>query len=175
MSFCYQDLIVLFNQTFASRYHTRLERGDDEPIYLPADENVPYHRVIFAHGFFASALHEVAHWLLAGEARRLQEDYGYWYCPDGRDGAQQAQFEDVEVKPQAIEWALSLCCGFHFNVSCDNLNGSVEPDRHAFKARVREQALCYVAKGFPERAKVLMQTLARHYQQSLPKAADFND
>lgn len=174
MSFCYRDLVSLFNQCFANRYNTRLELSDGEPIYLPADTLIVHHRILFAHGFFASALHEVAHWLLAGEARRLQEDYGYWYCPDGRDGSQQRQFEDVEVKPQAIEWALSLCCGFHFNVSCDNLNGSVEPDRHAFKVRVREQALRYVELGFPERAQILMRRLAKFYGQTLPTAANFS-
>ncbi|ART79427.1 elongation factor P hydroxylase [Oceanisphaera avium] len=173
MSFCYQDLIVVFNQTFANSYNTRLERGHDEPIYLPADAKVRHHRILFAHGYFASALHEVAHWLLAGEARRQQEDYGYWYCPDGRDATQQAQFEAVEVKPQAIEWALSLCCGFAFNVSCDNLNGSVEPDRHAFKAKVREQALLYLKNGFPVRVQQLMAALSAYFQQPLPNAGDF--
>lgn len=174
MSFCYSDLISLFNQCFAVSTNTRLELSDDEPIYLPADTFVDHHRILFAHGFFASALHEVAHWLLAGDARRLHEDYGYWYCPDGRDGVQQRQFEDVEVKPQAIEWALSLCCGFYFNVSCDNLNGSVEPDRYAFKARVREQALVYVEQGFPARAQTLMAALAKFYDQILPTAASFS-
>ncbi len=80
----------------------------------------------------------------------------------------------MEVKPQAIEWALSLCCGFHFNVSCDNLNGSVEPDRHAFKAKVREQALRYLKQGFPPRAQTLMVTLRRHYRRPELTAADFS-
>ncbi|WP_205409117.1 elongation factor P hydroxylase, partial [Vibrio gazogenes] len=62
----YQDLINIFNQTFAERYQTHLVAGDDEPIYLPADDSVPYHRIIFAHGFYASALHEIAHWCVAG-------------------------------------------------------------------------------------------------------------
>ncbi|WP_375058164.1 elongation factor P hydroxylase [Zobellella sp. DQSA1] len=173
MSFCYRDLIFLFNQCFADTYNTCLELGNDEPIYLPADAEVSHHRIIFAHGFFASALHEVAHWLLAGEARRTQVDYGYWYHPDGRDALAQQQFEAVEVKPQAIEWALSLSCGFPFNVSCDNLNGNVEPDRHAFKARVRQQALCYLDEGFPPRARAFMAALQRHYRQPVLKAADF--
>ncbi|WP_116473361.1 elongation factor P hydroxylase [Zobellella maritima] len=163
MSFCYRDLISLFHQTFFDTYNTRLELGDDEPVYLPADERVSYHRVVFAHGYFASALHEIAHWLLAGEARRTQVDYGYWYHPDGRDARAQQQFEAVEVKPQAIEWALSLSCGFSFNVSCDNLNGTVEPDRLAFQARVREQALTYLDNGFPPRAECFMAALRQHY------------
>ena len=174
MSFCYQDLIRLFEQCFAQRYNTCLVRGGDEPIYLPADTEVSYHRIVFAHGFFASALHEIAHWLLAGEQRRQQIDYGYWYCPDGRDAVQQAAFEAVEIRPQAIEWALSASCGFAFNVSCDNLAGTVEPDRHAFKAKVREQVLVYLAHGFPERTQLLMQALQQHYQQPAPTAADFN-
>ncbi len=39
------------------------------------------------------------HWCIAGKARRNRVDFGYWYCPDGRDAQTQSQFEDVEVKP----------------------------------------------------------------------------
>ncbi len=34
----------------------------------------------------------------------LLPDLGYWYAPDGRIEEQQALFEQVEIKPQAIEW-----------------------------------------------------------------------
>ncbi len=54
----YQQLIDLFYSRFAEEFNTRLIKGDDEPIYLPADDETPYHRIVFAHGFFASALHE---------------------------------------------------------------------------------------------------------------------
>lgn len=97
----YQQLIDLFNSCFAADFNTRTVKGDDEPIYLPADDDTPYHRIVFAHGFFASALHEISHWCIAGKARRELVDFGYWYCPDGRDAMTQSQFEDVEVKPQA--------------------------------------------------------------------------
>ena len=53
------DLILLFDGVFADRYRTRLVRGEDEPIYLPADARHDHHRIVFAHGFFASALHEI--------------------------------------------------------------------------------------------------------------------
>ena len=43
---------------------------------------------------------------------------------DGRDEEQQKAFEQVEVKPQAIEWAFSIACDFKFNFSLDNLNGA---------------------------------------------------
>lgn len=77
----------------------------------------------------------ISHWCVAGKARREQVDFGYWYCPDGRDAMTQSQFEDVEVKPQAFEWLFCVAAGFPFNVSCDNLEGDVEPDCIAFQRR----------------------------------------
>ena len=74
-----EPLIALFDQTFITQFNTRLVRGGDEPVYLPANATVAYHQVVFAHGYFSSALHEIAHWCIAGERRRLLEDYGYWY------------------------------------------------------------------------------------------------
>ncbi|TMP26784.1 elongation factor P hydroxylase, partial [Pseudoalteromonas rubra] len=59
-----EDLIAVFNGLFLHTLNTELVVGDDEPIYLPANESYPHHRIIFAHGFYASALHEVAHWLV---------------------------------------------------------------------------------------------------------------
>ncbi|WP_406663384.1 elongation factor P hydroxylase [Gallaecimonas sp. GXIMD1310] len=169
----YRDLITLFNDTFLASHNTELVRGDDEPIYLPASVGHERHRIVFAHGYYASALHEIAHWCLAGAERRQQVDYDYWYCPDGRNSAQQQAFEQVEVKPQAIEWGLCLAAGFRFNVSTDNLNGSAEPDRQGFQEKVRTQALHYVAQGFPVRAGQFMTVLAGFYGQLVPCAADF--
>ncbi|WP_345798878.1 elongation factor P hydroxylase [Aliiglaciecola sp. CAU 1673] len=165
-------MILLFDGQFAASHNTRLVLGDDEPIYLPADDKVPYHRVVFAHGFYASALHEIAHWTLAGEKRRQLVDYGYWYCPDGRDAAQQAEFEKVEIKPQAIEWAMSQAAGKPFRVSTDNLNGA-EPDRESFTANVRSQLLHYLQQGFPSRARQFINTLHQFYQTPVLKASDF--
>ncbi|UTV26994.1 elongation factor P hydroxylase [Photobacterium atrarenae] len=167
------DLISIFNQTFLESYNTELVRGTDEPIYLPADEAHPHHRIIFAHGYFASAMHEIAHWCIAGSERRLLEDYGYWYEPDGRTAEKQAEFEKVEIKPQAVEWILSASCGFRFQVSCDNLSGSCEPDRIGFTRKVREQVLRYLEQGIPERAKILSEALREHYQIDSLRPADF--
>ncbi|WP_394176042.1 elongation factor P hydroxylase [Thalassotalea litorea] len=158
------DLIALFDGEFSESENTRLIRGGDEPIYLPADTQISYHRVIFAHGFFASGLHEIAHWCIAGKARRLLEDFGYWYAPDGRDADQQTAFENVEIKPQAIEWAFCVAAGFNFNVSVDNLSG-VEVDRCAFKHRVHKQVNAYIASGFPPRAQQFISALARFYDR----------
>lgn len=156
------DLIRLFNATFSDSHNTVLVRGDDEPVYLPADAEHPQHRVMFAHGFFASALHEIAHWCIAGEQRRQQPDYGYWYQPDGRDADEQRQFEQVEAKPQAIEKAFSIACDKHFEVSIDNLSG-VAVDRTAFETRVDAAFDHYSRHGFPSRAARFLAVLRAHY------------
>ncbi|WP_269749792.1 elongation factor P hydroxylase [Salinimonas marina] len=155
-------LIRVFNSSFYERFNTRLVRGTDEPVYLPADTDCDYHRIVFAHGFFSSALHEVAHWCVAGQQRRLLEDYGYWYCPDGRNAQQQAAFEQVEIKPQAIEWAFTLAAGRKFRVSTDNLDGA-EPDREGFSRAVEQQLLCFLQSGFPARAGLFIEALQHRF------------
>ncbi|UKA02515.1 elongation factor P hydroxylase [Photobacterium damselae] len=169
----YHDLIKLFNRTFLDSLNTELLLGGDEPIYLPANEEREHHQIIFARGYFASAMHELAHWCIAGPERRLLEDYGYWYEPDGRTEQIQAEFEKVEVKPQAVEWILSASCGFPFQVSCDNLSGSFEPDRVAFTLKVREQVDAYLQYGMPERAKILSDTFRVFYNVAPLTLADF--
>lgn len=168
----YEDLIQVFNETFYSDYNTQLVKGDDEPIYTPASEEVPYHQIIFAHGYFASAIHEISHWCVAGRERRGVVDYGYWYCPDGRDKETQHQFQVVEIRPQALDWLFCLATDYPFNVSCDNLDGDFEPDREAFKADVREEVSKMLeTDDIPERAKVLLAKLNSFYgTQKMDKA-----
>lgn len=164
----YQDLICIFEQTFAQTINTRLVKGDDEPLYSPAHGEFDYHRIIFANGFFASALHEVAHWCLAGTKRRLLEDFGYWYIPDGRDSLQQKAFEQVEIKPQAIEWAFCIACDKQFDVSIDNLSGTGHTERHMFKQAVLQQVSYYLKSGFPQDAEQFMEALAKFYKTPMP-------
>ncbi|MAR92311.1 MAG: elongation factor P hydroxylase [Pseudomonadales bacterium] len=155
-------LIAIFNQCFLATHNTRLVRGGDEPVYLPAGPGRPQHELHFAHGFFRSALHEISHWLIAGEARRQLADFGYWYQPDGRDARQQREFERVEVKPQALEWILCRAAGVPFQVSLDNLNGEAT-DAAGFKQAVRTQVLDYLQQGLNQRAETLRLALCRHY------------
>jgi elongation factor P hydroxylase len=163
----YQDLIKLFDATFFTQYNTRLVKGADEPIYLPANVHCHHHQVIFAHGYYASALHEISHWCLAGDSRRLLEDFGYWYLPDGRNAEQQKTFEQVEIKPQAIEWGFCIATKNNFNVSADNLNGA-EAGTANFKRAVFLQVQEYLSIGFPIRAQQFINTLACFYQVPLP-------
>lgn len=169
----YDQLIAIFDGCFVDDYQTRLIKGDDEPIYLPADETSPWNRVVFAHGYYASGLHEISHWCIAGEARRKLVDFGYWYCPDGRDAQTQSQFESVEVKPQALEWLFCVAAGFPFNVSCDNLEGDCEPDRIAFQRKVHAQVMTYLQQGIPARPARFIDALTNYYGTPPLTAAQF--
>ncbi len=164
MSHQYTDLIDIFNRTFYEDFNTRLELGGDEPIYLPADQEKDYHRIVFARGYYASAMHEIAHWMVAGPERRLKEDFGYWYEPDGRTEAVQAEFERVELRPQAYEWILSKSAGFPFTVSCDNLHGDFEPDRLSFMSTVHKEVLEILESGLSPRMRSLSDALRHFYK-----------
>ncbi len=163
----YQDLIVLFEHVFFKQYNTCLIKGGDEPLYSPAGDECPYHQIIFARGFYASAFHEISHWCRAGEARRLLEDFGYWYIPDGRNEQQQKKFEQVEVIPQAIEWAFNVAAQKKFHVSSDNLNG-FQADSSGFKKKVFQQVKKFIEQGFPTRANLFIEALAKFYNTPLP-------
>ncbi len=170
----YSRLIEIFNDCFRTRYNTVLVAGDDEPYYEPGKGGQP-NKIVFAHGFFASALHETAHWCIAGEKRRQQFDYGYWYEPDGRNEQQQREFEQVERKPQALEWLFSLCAGFKFDVSVDNLSG-VEVDRHAFREAVAKQLESYLATDtLPPRAKIFAKALCKAFNCEWPSCQMIQD
>jgi elongation factor P hydroxylase len=163
-------LIRHFNQCFKP-LNTCLVRGQHEPEYFPATEHLPA-RIQFAHGYFASALHEISHWCIAGTARRLQPDLGYWYAPDGRTAAEQALFEQVEVKPQALEWLLTQACDRRFRVSLDNLNGdagSGDGFRDAVYQRV--QALLSGDAPIPQDAQRLITLLIHAIRPDRPLQA----
>ncbi|MBL4833276.1 MAG: elongation factor P hydroxylase [Pseudomonas sp.] len=158
-----QDLIRLFNACFAGDYNTVLVGGGAEPEYLPADATHPQHRIIFTRDYFRSALHEIAHWCVAGAKRRLLVDFGYWYAPDGRTADQQSAFEQVEVKPQALEQLFCEAAGHKFSVSLDNLGGETT-DPTPFQRAVQQQALAYLDNGLPERPARFVDSLLAHYR-----------
>ena len=147
-----EDLERVFRECFFARYHTILVGGGDEPVYLPSEDpaRIP-HRVVFREDYFASALHEVAHWCLAGRERRRLEDYGYWYAPDGRSADEQREFERVEAAPQALEWILADACGIPFHLSADNLDIRSGPSED-FSRTVQERRARFLERGLPPRA-----------------------
>lgn len=152
--FCASRLQNVFDRCFSVPENTLLCGGAAEPFYAPAAGPGEPHRLYYREDFFASALHEVAHWCIAGPARRLLPDFGYWYAPEGRDAGQQAAFEAVEVAPQALEWCFATACGYRFQVSTDNLAAErgAPADHRAFKAAVCREALRRASQGLPPRA-----------------------
>lgn len=154
-------LILHFNQWFA-HHHVILFRGEDEPEYFPATADQPA-KIQFAHGFFNSALHEISHWCIAGQHRRTLPDLGYWYAPDGRTAQQQALFEQVEIKPQALEWLFAKACMRRFRVSLDNLTGE-GGDGKTFKDNVFAQVRHYLTHpdSIPKDGQVFIAHLCRH-------------
>lgn len=155
-------LINLFCELFCKTYHTQLVPGGHEPVYLPRDKKDGLHKIVFTNDYFSSALHEIAHWCIAGDSRRAMVDYGYWYCPDGRSAAQQKSFEHVEVKPQALERIFSKASGVGFHVSADNLVGG-EMASEVFVARIHEQTIAYCREGLPLRADMFVRGLMKTY------------
>lgn len=153
----------VFGHCFASDYNTRLAGGAVEPLYQPS-VGVGFNCLYYREDYFASALHEVAHWCIAGRARRQRVDFGYWYTPDGRDASAQRAFEEVEVKPQALEWHFSRACGYRFRVSVDNLDaaGATGP-ADGFKRRVLAQAKAWEEGGLPARARVFLDALQKEF------------
>lgn len=146
-----QTLEQVFSDCFRETSNTLLHGGYSEPLYQPAASADQFNVIRYREDFIASALHEVAHWCIAGSARRKRVDFGYWYAPDGRNASQQRAFENVEYKPQALEWFFAKACGYRFRISADNLNTqSVQTlGEDAFEQRVIEQAESWVKHGLP--------------------------
>lgn len=154
------DLELVFAECFRARWGTKLEGGATEPLYLPGSGDAP-HRLCYRADYFASALHETAHWCIAGPARRLRIDFGYWYRPDGRDAAGQRAFEAVEARPQALEWIFSVAAGYCFRPSADNLRGSGAGGD--FGARVAAELERLLHRGPPPRARLFADALRDLY------------
>jgi elongation factor P hydroxylase len=175
-------IITLFDQLFFESHNTRLISGADEPVYLPADVpdnqqsqyskagGIEHHRLCFRQDYLSSALHEIAHWCLAGKQRLLLEDFGYWYQPDGRSAEQQQSFEAVEVRPQALEWMFSVACGQRFQLSVDNLSGGQSEPSSEFSQAVAEQAKSWCEVGaIPSRAEQFLAALIEQFALANPR------
>ncbi len=150
----------IFARCFFESHRTVLVGGGSEPLYQPGRSADTPHRIVYRADFVASALHEVAHWCIAGAERRLLPDYGYWYAPDGRSPAQQREFERVEVKPQALEWLFADAWGWPFELSADNVESATGPSER-FARAVAAQRERYRAGGMPARAARFAAALAR--------------
>ncbi len=167
LELCVYELASNINKLLA-KYNTVLSPGADEPFYRAANDN-NYATIFSNQDFFSSALHELAHWSLAGQDRRELDDFGYWYYPDGRTQEQQSEFFKVEVKPQALEWAYHLAANIPFQYSLDNLHNQVSIKQIMdFKKGVYGQLKHYFESGFPDRPREIIQFLSVLYNCSQP-------
>ena len=155
----------IFHRLFKDDENTVLIKGDDEPWYKPAQQAGEHHQIIFAHGFFSSALHEIAHWCIAGKQRRQLIDYGYWYEPDGRSVDQQLQFAKVEAKPQALEWIFNHAAARSFVISLDNFSADASSCL-PFKQAILDHVKDFQKQGLPARAELFVEQLTRHYHRN---------
>ena len=157
-----QDIISIFNLCFEHSHNTVLQHADGpDPLYVPAAGASPA-RVQFAHGFFSSALHEVSHWCIAGEQRRLLPDYGYWYKPSNRTPEEQRAFCVFEAKNQGLEWIFSSAAGMEFHVSLDNLAES-RPASLRFAEQVASAARRFITDGLPPRGCAFLRAVTLYY------------
>ncbi|MEZ5560779.1 MAG: elongation factor P hydroxylase [Pseudomonadales bacterium] len=161
------EIAARFNRAFGrAGAGTVLLGGAEEPLYLPATARRPA-IIRYTLDYAASALHELAHWLVAGAERRRQVDYGYWYAPPPRDAEAQRRFYQVEVGVQSLELLLATVCGLAFRPSADN-PGRDDPQGAAeFASAVEARACERVQRGLSARPAAVLQALEPHWRLRL--------
>lgn len=153
------DIAAVFDATFSS-VKTRLVGGANAPYYLPANGAGESAQVFYTLDYPASALHEAAHWLRAGSARRQLPDYGYWYVDEPRPAPVQRAFLAVEANVQALECLLSGAAGLGFRVSVDDF-AMPSADIEAFERRVCNRARQVAENGLTPRCDRFSAALQR--------------
>ena len=126
------EIAACFNAAFYHPHATQMRGGASEPLYLPAAKGEPA-LLCYREDFAASALHEAAHWCIAGKRRRALVDFGYNYEPPPRSEAAQQQFFALELRAQALEALFAKAAGVEFRPSADNL----QADLSTFVERLR--------------------------------------
>ena len=161
----------LFDSVLGVRDRTVLVGGAEEPFYQPGSP----HRIYFRADYLRSALHEIAHWSVAGLRRRQLPDYGYWYSPDGRDDDQQQAFFAVEARPQAIERVFCEALGVAFSPSVDNVGAHIAPRQlRRFELRIQQWHDQFERGGLPPRAArfaTALRSIARQPRERAPGIA----
>ena len=150
-------IAAVFNRQFASSHRTVMVGGSVEPLYLPVRGIEPA-LVAYTHDYPASALHEAAHWCLAGPARRQLRDYGYWYLPGPRNPEQRRAFFAAELDVQALEAEFARVAGVKFVVSADDFEAPAH-ELEAFMQCVCLRSAAY-RRHLPDRAARMRDALA---------------
>jgi elongation factor P hydroxylase len=158
-----QEIINVFHFLFKEKYKTIIQKGHEEPFYQSSKIVDNYNIIIYANDSLSSLFHEISHWLVAGEERRKEDDYGYWYLPDGRNQEQQEAFFQLEIKPQALEWILSKSADHSFQLSLDNLKLESIEGADLFENNVKKQIKKYIKNGLPKRANLFQKELIKRF------------
>lgn len=158
-----------FNGLFATSARTVMVGGGAEPLFLPASCDRPA-RLVFTRDYVSSALHEAAHWCIAGAARRRLIDYGYHYYAPPRTAAQRQRFFTLERCCQALELLFATAAGQTFQVSIDDLDApsdrAIATSAANFDTEVRAAAIAMDARGLPPRAAQLRDALAAEFNSN---------
>lgn len=150
----HREITRRFNGSAGRAFDVRLIGGAAEPLYLPARDGRPA-EIHFTRDYAQSALHELAHWCIAGAQRRALTDYGYWYQPPPRKPMDQARFFAAEVRTQGLEYLLAGVAGVRFHVSVD------DPGRElgGFLECVQAAAADWLGRGFTARTAAVFAAL----------------
>ena len=154
---------ALFKDVFFKSHQTVLCGGFTEPEYIPSQNpsELHPHRIHYRSDYTASALHETAHWCIAGSKRRLIKDYGYFYDPGMRTLESQKRFLQAEVLPQTIEALFHEALGLEFEPSLDAFHFS-HKERSEMEVEFLESikiAKKHSNQNLPPRAKQFIELL----------------
>ncbi|MCR9261311.1 MAG: elongation factor P hydroxylase [Pseudomonadaceae bacterium] len=155
------EIVAVFAQCFWASHATELIGGAAEPLYQPAQRSGEPHRLFYRENFAASALHETAHWCVAGSVRRTQTDFGYVYNEPPRSARAQAAFFAAELKVQALEQVFCEAAGLVFVPSADQIGVNLNEFRQrldTYKSEVRG----WMQSSRDDRARHFEQALIRH-------------
>jgi elongation factor P hydroxylase len=162
----HDEIAARFAATAGRRYDAVLEGGGEEPLYLPPRRGKPA-RIRYTRDYAQSALHELAHWCIAGATRRSLVDYGYWYQPPPRGPEARGRFLAVESRVQGLELLLARVACVRFHVSLDDPG----TDPGDFEVGVHTAADAWMRRGFTARTAAVFAALDDNWRTRLGRFA----
>ena len=148
-----RTLAQAFNRCFFASHRVLCLGGAAEPAYLPARDAGGVALLRYMHDHPASVLHEVAHWCLAGTARRAHVDYDLRYQAPPRTAQARQAFFRAELPVQALECWFARAAGLTFEVSVDDFDCPAA-ERAAFAGQVAAAHAALACADLCREAKV---------------------
>lgn len=139
--------------------------GGKEPIYIPGTPTTMAW-LVYREDYASSALHEAAHWCIAGLYRRRQIDFGYAYSPPPRTYREQQQFFKLEERVQALEWIFSDAASIDFHPSADNLEVGIGPFEKRL-AQAKDEIVTWIDNVSDERPSAFRKCLSEQPREGL--------